>query len=166
VPRSFDLSTPSASSVEQLHRAFADEQYWRSRVAATDNGVLESMSIDRDGTIRVHATFRLLREVLPKVVTQWRRGDLHMVHRETWSPVDGGRMRGEVDVELAGAPMSTRGAGLVTPSADGSEFNYTATVAVKVPLIGGTIEGLIGSQLTSWIREVLNFTTDWISARD
>jgi hypothetical protein len=44
----------------------------------------------------------------------------------------------------------------------GTQLTYTATVSVKVPLIGGAIEGFIGSQLSSWIREISAFTTEWI----
>jgi hypothetical protein len=29
-------------------------------------------------------------------------------------------------------------------------------------LIGGAVEKFIGSQLTTWIREIQTFTTEWI----
>jgi hypothetical protein len=135
------------------------------RVDATENGVLRSLTVDEGGTVNVHATFSLLHDVLPTVVTQLRRGDLHMVHRETWTPVDVDRLRGQVDVELSGAPMSTRGTGLVTPTPKGSLMSYTAVVAVKLPLIGGAVEALIGSQLATWVRDVQRVTSDWITAQ-
>jgi hypothetical protein len=100
---------------------------------------------------------------LPKIVTRLRPGNWELVHTETWSPIDGGRVRGEVTVDLTGAPLSARGAGLLTPAADGSQLAYTATVAVRVPLIGGPIESLIGGQLTGWLREIQQFTTEWIA---
>jgi hypothetical protein len=163
MPRSFDLVTDSASSVEQFRSAFGDEDYWQARLAAMDNGRLDSLSVDDDGTVRVGTKFSL-GDDLPKVVTQLRWRDLEVVSCETWSRVDGGRVRGEVSVELSGAPFSARGAGLLTPVPDGSQLTYTATVAVKVPLIGGALESFIGAQLTSWIREIQNFTTEWITA--
>jgi Protein of unknown function (DUF2505) len=162
MPRSFDLVADSSSTVEQFRSAFGDVGYWRVRLAAMDNGRLDSLTVDEDGTVKVGATFSLLRDGLPKAVTRLRRGDLEMVHNETWSRIDGGRVRGEVSVELSGAPLSARGAGLLTPVGDGSQLTYTATVAVKVPLIGGAIEKFIGSQLTTWIREIQQFTTAWI----
>jgi Protein of unknown function (DUF2505) len=165
MPRTFDLIVESPSSVEQFRAAFGDEEYWQARLAAMDNGRLDSLDVDDDGTVDVRSTFKLLRDGMPKVVTQLRLGDLQMMHNETWSRIDGGRVRGEVNVEVSGFPLSARGAGSLTPIGDGSQLTYTATVAVKVPLVGGAIEGFIGGQLTSWIREISTFTTEWIDSR-
>jgi hypothetical protein len=165
MPRSFDLTVESPSSVEQFRSAFGDEGYWRARLAAMDNGRLDSLNVDDDGTVDVHSTFKLLRDGLPKVVTQLRLGDLQMMHNETWSRIDGGRVQGQVSVDVSGFPLSARGSGSLTPTADGSQLTYTATVAVKVPLVGGAIEGFIGGQLASWIREISTFTTEWIDSR-
>jgi hypothetical protein len=162
MPRSFDLVVDSSSSVEQFHSAFGDEEYWRTRLEAMDNGTLESLTLDDDGTVRVRTTFRLLSAELPKVVTKLRGGNWELAHTEMWSPIAGGRVRGEVTVDLNGVPLSARGAGLLTPVVDGSQLTYTATVAVRVPLLGGAVESLIGNQLTTWIREIQTFTTEWI----
>jgi uncharacterized protein DUF2505 len=152
----------SPARVEQFHAAFGDEAYWRTRLAAMDNGTLESFTVDDDGTVRVRTSFRLLSADLPQIVTKLRRGDWELAHSETWSPTAGGGVRGELTVDLNGAPLSARGAGLLAPVVDGSHLNYTVTVAVRVPLIGGVIEGLIGSQVTTWIHGIQQFTTDWI----
>jgi hypothetical protein len=162
MPRAFDLRAESSSSVEQFRSAFGDEAYWRARLAAMDNGQLDSLDVDGDGAVNVRTTFKLLRAGLPKVVSQLRLGDLQMVHDETWSRIDGGRVRGEVNVEVSGFPLSARGAGSLAEITAGTQLTYTATVSVKVPLIGGAIEGFIGSQLSSWIREISAFTTEWI----
>jgi hypothetical protein len=163
MPRSFELEADSPASVDQFRCAFGDEDYWRKRLAAMDNGELDSLTVDDDGTVRVRTSFRLLSSELPKVVTKLRRGNWELVHHEMWQPVDGGQVRGEVTVDLSGAPLSAVGSGLLEPTEDGSQLTYSATVAVRVPLIGGPIESLIGSQLTSWVREIQDFTTDWIS---
>jgi hypothetical protein len=162
VPRSFALEAESPSSVPQFRAAFGDEGYWKARLAAMDNGQLDSISVDAAGTVTVGSTFRLLPDGMPKLVTQLRRGDLRITHRETWSRVESGRVRGTVNVELSGIPLSASGAGLLTPSGDGSQLSYTATVAVKVPVLGGAVESFVGSQLASWIREISSFTTEWI----
>jgi hypothetical protein len=120
------------------------------------------LTVDDDDTVRVRTSFRLLSAELPKVVTKLRRGNWELVHSETWSPAVGGGVRGEVTVDLNGVPLSARGAGLLAPVADGSQLTYTVTVAVRVPLIGGAVESLIGSQLTTWIQEIQQFTTEWI----
>jgi hypothetical protein len=162
MPRSFALEAESPSSVEQFRLAFCDEGYWRARLAAMDNGRLDSISVDEAGTVNVGSTFRLLPDGMPKVVKQLRVGDMQITHNETWSRVEDGRVRGEVSVALSGIPLTASGAGLLTPTTSGSQLTYSATVAVKVPMLGGAIEGFIGSQLASWIREISSFTTEWI----
>jgi len=46
---------------------------------------------------------------------------------------------------------------------NGSRLNYTATVEVNVPLVGGTIERFIGGQLAEGIAEGVRFTAEWIA---
>ena len=109
MPRTFDLKAESSSSVEQFRSAFGDEAYWQARLAAMDNGRLDSLAVDGDGAVNVRTTFKLLRDGLPKVVNQLRLGDLQMVHDETWSRIDDGRVRGEVNVEVNGFPCRRAG---------------------------------------------------------
>jgi hypothetical protein len=162
MPRTFALETNSVAPVDRVHAAFGNEAYWLDRLAELDNGSLQSFTVDDQGVVQVSTSFRLLSAELPAIVTKLRRGDWELVHSETWTPVDDG-VRGALTIELCGAPLSGRGSGLLTPGPDGSQLSYHATVAVDVPLIGGAIETLIGSQLTTWLRDIAAFTTDWIA---
>lgn len=165
MPRSFPLRADSSCDTDQFLAAFGTEQYWRDRLAAMDNGELRALDVDDAGVVRVHTGFRLMRSELPAIVTKLTRGDWELVHHETWSPIDGGRVRGELGIDLKGAPLSGTGDGMLVPADGGSQLTYDATVAVKVPLIGGAIEGLIGAQLATWISEIEAFTTEWITAQ-
>jgi hypothetical protein len=66
-------------------------------------------------------------------------------------------------VAVPGVPLSGFGAGLLTPARNGSLLKYTATVEVKVPLVGGVIESFIGRQLAEPIAVIQRFTTTWIT---
>ena len=48
MPRSFDLSADYHRTVEQVHAAFSDEEYWLARLAdsGADAATLDSMSVD------------------------------------------------------------------------------------------------------------------------
>lgn len=162
MPRSFELETTSPASADRFLSAFSSQDYWQARLASMEGGALDSFTVDDDGAVSVRTSFRLLSAELPAIVTKLRRGDWELLHSETWAPVDGGGLRGELTLDLRGAPLSGTGSGLLEPVADGSRLTYTATVAVGVPLIGGTIEVLIGNQLTTWLREIQEFTTEWI----
>ena len=55
MPRSFDMAAEYEGSVEQVHRAFSDENYWLERLAdsGADTTTLDSMAVDGDGGIDV-----------------------------------------------------------------------------------------------------------------
>jgi hypothetical protein len=167
MPHSFELSTESPASVDQVHAAFGDQDYWQARLAAVGSGpgaaTLDSLIVDAAGTVTVAATFRLVRDRMPRVVSRLGRGDLVMVHTETWSPVDDNQVRGEVCVAMRGTPVSALGVALLAPLVSGSRLKYSTTVTVKVPLVGGKIESFMGSRLAEGIMDIQRFTTTWIA---
>ena len=151
-------------SVEQVHRAFSDQNYWLERLAGSgaDKATLDSMTA-ADGGIDVVTTQVLRRDRLPGVVTQFHLGDLAIVREETWSPVSDGKATATVTGAIPGAPVSLSGtAALSTAGNGGSRLQFTATVEVRIPLVGGKIENFIGSQLVELLIEEQRFTTAWI----
>ena len=162
--RSIDVSVESPAGVEQVLRAFGDEDYWRARFAVFGNGTswLDSLTVDPDGTVTVAVTQSLVRERLPAVITRLHGGDLTMVRNEKWSRASDGEVRGELGVEVGWAPVSADGAALLTPVPGGSRLSYATSVEVNLPLVGGRIEGLITAQLADAVPAVQRFTSEWI----
>ena len=155
-------------SVEQVHRAFSDEQYWLERLA--DSGADDYYAgLDgrrRDGGIEVVTTQTLRADRLPGVVTQFHRGDLSFRARGDVEP--GPRRPGHRDgqgLRSRGAPATLAGAAVLAPakSGTGSRLEFKATVEVRVPLVGGKIENFIGSQLVDLLIAEQRFTTVWIT---
>jgi hypothetical protein len=165
MPRSFDLSIDFPVSVDEILSAFGDDDYWQARLAAFDAGTatLDSLVVDPDDTVAVGLRISLLRAHLPKVVAKLQRGDLQMTQNQKWSRIDGDRVRGEVKVAVPGAPVSARGEALLAPAQNGSRMEFATTVEVKVPLVGGAIESLIGDRLGDDMTAVQQFTTEWIA---
>ena len=157
-------------SVEQVHRAFSDEQYWLERLAdsGADDYSLDSMAVGGpegiDGLyIKTTQTLRVDR--LPGVVTQFHRGDLSFVREETWSPIRDGQSTATVKGSIRDAPATLTGAAVLAPakSDTGSRMEFKVTVEVRVPLVGGKIENFIGSQLVDLLIAEQRFTTVWIT---
>jgi hypothetical protein len=164
MPRSFDWSVESSASVEQLHSAFSEEDYWLARLAAFGGiGMLDSLIIGADRSVTVVIIQDLRHELLPGVVAKLYPRELKVVHNETWSPIGGGLVRGEVSMAARGAPGSGLGTALLAPAQNGSRLKCTATVEFKVPLVGGKIESFIGRQVVEQISVVQRFTTKWIT---
>jgi hypothetical protein len=164
MPRSFDLLVESSVSVEQIHSAFSEEDYWLARLAAFGGiGTLDSLIKGTDGSVTVVTIQDLRRDWLPGLVAKLYPRDLAVVHNETWSPIGGGQVRGEVSVAARGGPGSGLGAALLAPAQNGSRLKCTAAVEFKVPLVGGKIESYIGRQVVEQIAALQRFTTKWIT---
>ena len=153
-------------SVEQVHQAFSDEQYWLARLAdsGADDYSLDSMTVDGQG-IDVVTTQTLRVDRLPAVVTQFHRGELSFVREETWTPIRDGQATATNNGSITDAPATLSGAAVLAPakSRGGSRLEFKATVQVDVPLVGGKIENFIGSQLVELLIAEQRFTTVWIT---
>jgi Protein of unknown function (DUF2505) len=165
MPRSFDMSADYDGTVEQVHRAFADEQYWLARLAdsGADDATLDSMDLRPDGGIAVATTQVLRRDRLPGIVTQFHKGDLRIGRREIWSPVDGDKSTAHVTGDISGAPVTLGGDAALTAKGDGARLAFHGTVEVRVPLVGGKIESFVSSQLVDLLIAEQRFTTRWLT---
>ncbi len=160
------MATEYGGSVEQVHQAFSDEQYWLARLAdsGADGYSLDSMTVDAEG-INIKTTQRLRADRLPGVVTQFHRGDLSLVREEAWRPIRDGQSTATIKLTITGAPATLSGTAVLAPakSGAGSRLEFKATVQVDVPLVGGKIENFIGSQLVDLLIAEQRFTTVWIT---
>jgi hypothetical protein len=164
--RSFDMSAEYGGTVTQVHGAFGDRQYWLDRLAdsGADEATLDSMTATDDGGIDVVTTQTLWASRLPGLVSQFHHGDLSFVREEIWSPVHDGRSTGTVKGTIPGAPASLTGTAVLTPAGSGSRLEFTATVEVRIPLVGGKVENFIGNQLVELLIAEQRFTTEWLRA--
>ena len=165
------MAAEYGGTVEQVHRAFSDEQYWLVRLdgSGADHATLDEMTVDADGGLRIKTTQTLRADRLPAVVTQFHRGDLSFVREELWAPVVDGHTSATVTGSIPGAPATLTGDAVLSSVADAngaiaSRMTFKATVEVRVPLVGGKIENFIGSQLLYLLTAEQRFTTVWITA--
>jgi hypothetical protein len=167
MPRSFDMAAEYEGSVEQVHRAFSEEQYWLARLAdsGADDYSLDSMTTEARGGIDVVTTQVLRADRLPGIVTQFYRGDLRIQRDEKWSPVRDGKATATIKGSIPGAPVTLTGSAVLAPakSGRGSRLEFNVTVEVRVPLVGGKIENFIGSQLVDLLIAEQRFTTVWLT---
>jgi hypothetical protein len=167
MPRSFDMAAEYEGSVEQVHQALRDEQYWLARLAdsGADDYTLDSMDVDAHGGIRTKTTQTLRADRLPGLVTQFHRGDLSFVREEAWTPIRDGQASATVKGAIRGAPAMLSGTAVLVPAnaGGGSRLDFKVTVEVNIPLVGGKIENFIGSQLVELLIAEQRFTTVWIT---
>lgn len=163
MPRTFEIVTESEASVERIFAAFGREDYWLARLADDSSTTLDSLSVDADNKLEVRITQHLARQVLPTLAARFVPGDLKLQFRETWRPAGEGTVQGETTVSASGGLGSSRAENWLTPVGNASRLHSVVEVAVKIPLVGGKLEGSIGASLAENIPVVLRFTADWIA---
>ncbi|MCV7422834.1 DUF2505 domain-containing protein [Mycobacterium yunnanensis] len=144
--------------------AFRDERYWRSRLGAFEGGspTLDTLDTDSAGRTAVTMTMRFGGDQLPDPLRRLRLASLEIVQREVWVD-EGDRARGEITVHAPRTPMSGRGVVDLAPDGPGTRLTGTATVNVKVPLIGGAIATFVAGQLAVGIVDVVAVTDAWLT---
>ncbi|KRD06065.1 hypothetical protein ASE48_15110 [Mycobacterium sp. Root265] len=165
MPRSYDMAAEYGCGVAQVHGAFADEAYWLERLAKSgcDVATLDALTIGDDGGLSIATTQTVGFHRLPGFVTQLHSGDLTLVRTETWTPVRDGRATGTIKGVVPGAPVSVTGTAEMSSIETGARVDVHATVQVRIPLLGGKVEGFIGGQLAEMVRLEEQFTSQWIT---
>ena len=171
MPRSFDLSADYEQTVEEIHRAFLVEGYWQARLAdiPVDEARLESMRVrggsGNDGTVDVVTLQVVHSHNLAALVKQLHRGDLRVRREESWGPVTDGTATASIAGTIVGTPVHVSGSGELSPLAEsgGARITYRVVVKVRVPLIGGKVERLIGAQLAELVSREQRLTAEWIA---
>ena len=169
MPRSFDMSADYQGTVEEVHRAFTEAEYWRGRLADTpvDVATLESLRVGgesgNDGTIDVVTMQTVRSHNLPGLVTQLHRGDLAIRREEIWGPVTDGVATASISGSILGAPVKLWGTAVLSPITGGARQTFQVTIQVRAPLVGGKVEKLIATHLADLVAREQSFTTKWIT---
>lgn len=161
--RKFEFSVPCPLSVAQIHAAYSDEQYWYDRLATYANGELEAFDVTSAGEIQVTVVQDLRTSLLPGGLAKMYPRDLRIVQHQTWQLLDN-EMRGEAHLTAQGAPGT--GLSRVAMASDGRNLRCIGMVKVGVPVIGGTVEGLLERQMRDNTPELLRYTASWVDVQD
>jgi hypothetical protein len=169
MPRSFELSADYEDSVEGIHRAFGEREYWRARLAdiPVDDAKLELLRVGgesgNDGTIDVITLQMVRSHNLAALVRQLHKGDMCVRREERWGPVTDGVATASIVGSIVGTPVQVSGTAELSPIAPwGARLTFRITVAVRIPIIGGKVERLIGMHLAQLVSREQHFTTAWI----
>ena len=165
MPRSFDMATEYLGTVEQVHAAFRDKQYWLARLAASgaDEWTLDDFQAGHDGGVDVVSTQVLRADRLPGIIHQFHHGDLEIRRAETWTGLSDGAAEAAVSSSIVRAPVILDGRARLTPADDRARLAFTASVDVRIPLVGGKMEKFISTQLINLLNDEQQFTSRWIA---
>lgn len=150
-------------STADVRAAFADEQYWKDRLAEVGGPGARLESFDYDGRqLRVAMVQSIPEAELPSALTSVRPGDLIIPRTETYSETE---ETGVFEAHVEGAPAEVRGT--VTLTGDDTQVRVVVegNVAVSVPLFGKKIEAVVAEKLLELLAAEAEFTSTWIANR-
>lgn len=164
MPRSFRVSTETTAEVPAVLAAFGKRDYWLARLAAYggDSMSLDSLAVAVDGALAVATSQDLRHDMVPAVITRALPGATEILRTESWRPV-GGEVHGKVTITARGVPGSGAGVAVLEPVSGGCRLNFSGTLQVRVPLVGGRIEKYIADLIVKEMPQMHQFTTEWIS---
>ncbi|GEL17985.1 DUF2505 domain-containing protein [Pseudonocardia asaccharolytica] len=116
-----------------------------------------------DGGVRYRLRHGIDPSRLPPMLQNLAPTELRIERTEALRPVGPGRYAGTVGVEIVGTPASITGTLRLTDTAEGSEFVIDGTVTVKVPLIGGKMEGILVEHVQDLLASETAFTQEWLA---
>lgn len=166
MPRSFDMATEYGATVEQVYGAFCSKDYWLARLAESGADIysLDSATDDGAGGMDFITTQTMRAPGLPAMITQLHRGDLSAIREEHWGPLIDGRALGTVQGRIPAAPLSIDGTAVLMPCEAGARLELTTTVEVRIPLLGGKVENMIGQHVKELLRLERDFTMAYLSS--
>jgi hypothetical protein len=164
--RSIDHHSVSGYPADQVYATLVDPEYLRARLEKLGGRGAELIEhrADADGA-RYRLRHGLAAEDLPSMVRNLLPGDIVIERTETLRRAGAGRYAGTVDVVIHGTPASAEGRMRLADQdgTGGSEFTVHADVTVKVPLLGGRIEGVVAGQVRNLLAAETAFTLDWLA---
>ncbi len=89
-----------------------------------------------------------------------------MNRADEWSALDGGQAQGTMTGGSSSLPVSIEGRSELRASASGGSIvEVTGEVAVKIPVVGGQVEGLVIQMVESIVNADQKELNDWLAAK-
>lgn len=149
------------AAVDEVYSMLCDEAF-RKQVCEATHARSYDVSVTPTGD---GADVRVSRVMPAPDMAKKLVGDtLEIVQVERWGArsADGTRTA-DLSVDIPGKPASMRGRITLTPAGEGATEAVSGDIKVKVPLIGGKLEGEIARALVSAIKQEGEVGARWLS---
>lgn len=134
-------SAPLPGGVEDAYAVIATQEYQQAKVAAQAQRSTATVTEQTGGSVAVRSERHLPTEGMPGPVASMVGDTLTITEQQTWRPAgaDGSR-HADLELTVAGAPLTLVGTIVLAPAAGGSTLSIEADLRCSVPLFGKKIE--------------------------
>jgi hypothetical protein len=158
-PMHFRHELAYAATPDEVFEMLADPAF-RERVSEALDVVSHDVSITRTDEGFTLVNDQLQRtEGLPSFAAKFTGDTTRAVQREEWSQ----RSRGSLVIDAPGKPSDVRGDIRLEAAEGGTTEVVELTVKVKVPLVGGRLEGLVADRIRHGMDVEHEVGTAWLA---
>lgn len=142
-----------------------DEDYIARKTMAA-NAVRYDISVQRSGDEAVISLTRVMPPDVPDFVRKFVGETIDIKQTDSWgaAAADGSR-QGQIDLEMAGAPVTCKGSMSLKPDGSGTRITIDATLKAAVPLFGGRIEDAVHQGLMEVAKIEQRVGDEWLAER-
>lgn len=147
------------ASPDEVFEMLADPAF-RARVSEAQDVHSHDITIERDGDGFTFVNDQVQRtDGLPAIARKIAGESTRAIQRETWTD----RTHGSIEIEAPGAPTQITGAVTLSPAGSSTLHVSDFTVKVKVPLVGGKLEGLLADTVRSGLAVEHEVGDAWLA---
>ena len=147
------------ASPAEVHDMLADPAF-REKVCVAMRASRRDVTVDRAGaalTVVVDQTQPA--RGIPSFAKRFVGDEIHIVQTETWRDDSSG----DLSIDLPGKPGQFRGRIALAQDGAGTVETVSGDVKVKVPLVGGRLEELVGQLLQTALRTEERVGRVWLA---
>lgn len=166
--RRSDYTLEFDAPAEKVYQDFTSRDYWHtlmdSYLAVIPRSEVTSFHTDDRGT-HIEFVHIVPRDYLPPIGRSILLVDLVITRKQHFGPFDHAAAcaEGTYSASIPRAPGSFRGQYTLRETDDGSALRLASECKVHIPLIGGSLEGMILDGMKDILDSERAFTADWIS---
>lgn len=141
-------------------RAMLAQPAFRERVCAAMRAVKSEVDIAEDGTgMTVLVDQTQPAKGIPSFAKRVVGDEIRIVQKETWT----GGTSAELSLGIPGKPGEFRGTVELAGDEDGTVETVAGEIKVKVPMVGGKLEGLVGDLLRAGLEAEQRVGRAWLA---
>ena len=154
--------TEFAHGVSDVYAAQAGEDALRARLAdiGGHNSALLEYTPNADG-VRFHLRQGVGAEKLPSVVRSLHPGDLFVERHEIWQ-IAGESYTGLAEATVSGIPGEITARTELRAEDGKTVLRTTGEVKIRIPLVGGKLEGFVASEITKLLKREAEYSAQWL----
>jgi len=146
----------------RLYQVLTDVDYLTER-SKRYGGLSDPTVVHSTGVVVVTTQRKIPVDKLPSIARRYL-GDARLVQIDRWTEPSGDdAVVASLAVDAGRMPLEMSGRHEIRPMATGCLYSINVDTAVKVRLVGGTINGAVAAQLEKLLTAEMAFTEAWLS---